>query len=63
MSECLNGHWSIPTIALEMIVSLMLPYSLTFLILWTTLLLVWMAVGLPLGPDAPMFIEPLAVGG
>jgi len=46
------------------IVSLMLPYSLTFGILWTCLLLAWMAFGAPLGPGGePMFIEPLGAGG
>ena len=45
------------------IVSLMLPYSLTFLVFWTALLLAWMAFGLPLGPgETPMFIEPLGAG-
>ncbi|MTH79270.1 AbgT family transporter [Paracoccus aestuariivivens] len=32
------------------IVALMLPYTITLLVLWTLLLVVWYAVGLPLGP-------------
>jgi aminobenzoyl-glutamate transport protein len=35
------------------LVSLMLPYSLTFLLLWTGFLLVYWASGLPLGLQAP----------
>ena len=43
------------------LVSLMLPYSMAFFLVWMALLLAWMAFGLPLGPgEVPMFIEPLA---
>ena len=30
----------------------MLPYSVTFFVLWTLLLVVWYLLGLPLGPGA-----------
>lgn len=36
------------------IISTMLPYSMIFLIGWTMLLMVWFALGLPLGPGAPL---------
>ncbi len=46
------------------LVSLMLPYTITFLIFWTALLLLWMGLGIPLGPDqASLFVEPLVVNG
>jgi aminobenzoyl-glutamate transport protein len=32
------------------IVSLMLPYTVVLLVLWTLLLIVWQWFGLPLGP-------------
>jgi aminobenzoyl-glutamate transport protein len=35
------------------ITALMLPYSLTFLVLWTIGLIAYWQLGLPLGPDAP----------
>ena len=35
------------------LVSLMLPYSITFLILWTIFLLIYWALGIPLGLQAP----------
>jgi aminobenzoyl-glutamate transport protein len=35
------------------LVSLMLPYSITFLILWTAFLLIYWALGIPLGVQAP----------
>jgi aminobenzoyl-glutamate transport protein len=35
------------------LVSLMLPYSITFILIWTVMLLVYWAAGLPLGLQAP----------
>ena len=34
------------------VIALMLPYSVGFLIFWTAMLLIWMTLGLPLGPGA-----------
>jgi aminobenzoyl-glutamate transport protein len=39
------------------IVATMLPYSVTFLIVWTLLLIVWVATGLPVGPGAGLRLE------
>ena len=36
------------------IVATMLPYSILFGVIWTLLLAVWMLIGLPTGPDAPI---------
>lgn len=36
------------------VIALMLPYSIGFLISWSIMLLVWMAMDLPLGPGAPL---------
>jgi aminobenzoyl-glutamate transport protein len=33
-------------------IALMLPYSIAFLVTWTLFLLLWVALGLPLGPGA-----------
>lgn len=38
------------------IISSMLPYSIFLLIAWVAFLALWMLVGLPLGPDGPIFI-------
>lgn len=38
------------------LISTMLPYSMAFLILWSVLLIIWMAFGIPLGPGAPLMI-------
>jgi aminobenzoyl-glutamate transport protein len=34
------------------VIATMLPYSLVFLVVWTVLLIVWLSIGLPIGPDA-----------
>jgi p-aminobenzoyl-glutamate transporter AbgT len=36
----------------------MLPYSITFGLLWTAFLLLWYYTGLPLGTDAPLRYVP-----
>lgn len=36
------------------LISTMLIYSMSFLVVWTALLLIWFAIGLPLGPGAPL---------
>ncbi|MGR6087413.1 MAG: AbgT family transporter [Arcticibacter sp.] len=38
------------------VVSTMIPYSITFLILWTVLLIVWVLIGLPLGPGSNIYM-------
>jgi aminobenzoyl-glutamate transport protein len=40
------------------IVATMLPYTLVFLAMWTVLLAVWLFLGLPLGPGAPLLLSP-----
>jgi len=39
------------------IISTMLPYSILLFIAWTSLLMVWMWLGLPLGPGGPIFMN------
>jgi aminobenzoyl-glutamate transport protein len=38
------------------LIATMLPYSVFFLIGWTLLLMGWIALGLPMGPGAPLFL-------
>jgi aminobenzoyl-glutamate transport protein len=38
------------------IISTMLPYTLFLSIFWTLLLVAWMLLGLPLGPDGPLYM-------
>jgi aminobenzoyl-glutamate transport protein len=40
------------------IISTMLPYSVVFGISWTLLMVVWMLLGLPVGPDGPLHYVP-----
>lgn len=52
-----------PRAGLGSLVALMLPYAMILLVAWTTLLLIWVGLDLPLGPGRePLFIEPM-VGG
>ncbi len=38
-------------------IAMMLPYTLTFTVVWTLLLLIWMALGLPLGWDGDLWFD------
>lgn len=40
------------------VMATMLPYSVTFFVLWTLLLIVWYLLGLPLGPGAGIYYSP-----
>ena len=40
------------------LISTMLPFSIIFSIFWTILLLVWVALGIPLGPDGHLVYPP-----
>lgn len=44
-----------PRAGIGTLISSMLPYSVAFGIVWTIVLLIWVALGIPLGPDAPLF--------
>lgn len=37
------------------IIATMLPYTIIFLIVWLTLLIVWIVIGLPIGPGAELY--------
>jgi aminobenzoyl-glutamate transport protein len=36
------------------IISIMIPYTFVFFIIWVALLAVWMLFGIPIGPDSPL---------
>jgi len=40
------------------LISTMIPYSMIFLIGWTILLIIWMLLGIPLGPGGPLYYHP-----
>jgi aminobenzoyl-glutamate transport protein len=40
------------------LVSTMLPYSIFFLVGWTIMLIIWILLGIPLGPGGPLYYEP-----
>ena len=45
-----------PNAGIGTVVATMLPYSIAFLVVWTLLLIVWMLLGLPVGPGAPLYL-------
>lgn len=47
----------VPQTGIGTLIATMLPYSVTFLVVWTLMLIGWIAVGLPMGPGAPLFLE------
>ena len=40
------------------LVALMLPYALVFGVVWSAVLALWVALGVPLGPEGPLFYAP-----
>jgi aminobenzoyl-glutamate transport protein len=38
------------------LIATMLPYSVCFLVGWTLLLMIWIGLGLPMGPGAPLYL-------
>jgi aminobenzoyl-glutamate transport protein len=44
-----------PDLGVGTLISLMLPYSVSFFFSWSVLFIVWYLIGLPLGPGAPFF--------
>ena len=50
------GKYS-PKAGIGTLIATMLPYTITFFIIWTLMFIVWFLLGIPVGPGAPMFIE------
>lgn len=47
----------VPKAGMGTLISTMLPYSIWFTVVWTVLMLAWMALGIPLGPGGPLTYE------
>lgn len=45
-----------PKAGIGTVIAMMLPYTLVFLAAWTLLLVAWLALGLPVGPGAPLYL-------
>ena len=50
-----------PSAGIGTLVALMFPYSLWFLVGWTLFLVIWIFLGWPLGPGAPLFLPEAGV--
>ncbi|MEM0967329.1 MAG: AbgT family transporter [Verrucomicrobiota bacterium] len=44
----------VPDAGMGTLFSAMLPYSIGFTILWVIMMMVWVSLGIPIGPDAPI---------
>ncbi|MCX7894592.1 MAG: AbgT family transporter [Thermoanaerobaculum sp.] len=44
----------VPRAGIGTLISLMLPYSLIFTVAWTLFLVLWVLLGIPVGPDGPL---------
>lgn len=47
----------VPDMKIGSLISAMLPFSVTFLIFWTVMLVVWFLVGAPLGPEGTVVVS------
>ena len=45
-----------PKAGIGTVIATMVPYTVAFLIVWTVMLVIWMLLGLPVGPGAPLFL-------
>ena len=45
----------LPKSGLGTLISIMMPYTIAFSITWTLFLFAWMMLGIPLGPNGPLF--------
>lgn len=52
-----------PKAGIGTVISVMLPYSVVFAIGWSVLFVVWLVLGLPIGPGAPLEYIPATVAG
>jgi aminobenzoyl-glutamate transport protein len=46
-----------PKSGIGTVVATMLPYTVTFLVAWIILLVIWMTLGIPVGPGAPIYLS------
>lgn len=47
-----------PKAGIGSLMAAMMPYSIAFFIIWTLLMIVWILLGLPLGPESPLYYTP-----
>jgi len=50
------AHKYDPKAGIGTLIATMLPYSIAFLVAWTLLLIVWITLGVPMGPGAPLYL-------
>jgi aminobenzoyl-glutamate transport protein len=46
-----------PKAGIGTLIATMIPYTITFFIIWTIMFIIWFLLGIPLGPGANMFLN------
>jgi len=46
-----------PKAGIGTLVAMMLPYAIAFAIIWTVMIVAWMMVGIPLGPEGGLWYK------
>jgi aminobenzoyl-glutamate transport protein len=46
-----------PKAGIGTLIATMIPYTITFFIIWTIMFIVWFLLGIPVGPGANMFLN------
>jgi aminobenzoyl-glutamate transport protein len=47
-----------PKAGLGTLIALMVPYSIVIGLVWTAMLVAWVLIGAPLGPESPLYYVP-----
>ena len=50
------AHKYEPRAGIGTLIATMLPYTIAFVVVWTLVLIAWILLGIPMGPDAPLFL-------
>jgi aminobenzoyl-glutamate transport protein len=45
-----------PKAGIGTVIALMLPYTIAFTVVWTVVLVIWLSLGIPVGPGAPLYL-------
>ncbi len=50
------AHKYDPKAGIGTLIATMLPYTIAFVVMWTIVLIAWILLGIPMGPDAPLYL-------
>lgn len=50
------AHKYDPKAGIGTLIATMLPYTVAFVVVWTVVLIIWITLGIPMGPGAPLYL-------